>query len=90
MLGRVVDDERRFVDESLSVGVFGKDEGMLEGLQPERVLLLVEIVAKRGHTVTLYEKSDRLGGVFIAAAAPSFKEKDRDLITWYRREIQKF
>ncbi len=48
------------------------------------------VCAKRGHKVTLYEKSDRLGGVFIAAAAPSFKEKDRDLITWYRRELSKY
>ena len=48
------------------------------------------VCAKRGHKVTLYEKSDVLGGVFIAAAAPSFKEKDRDLITWYRREITKY
>jgi 2-enoate reductase len=40
--------------------------------------------------VTLYEKSGELGGVFIAAAAPSFKEKDRDLITWYRRELTKY
>ena len=48
------------------------------------------VCAKRGHKVTLYEKSDRLGGVFIAAAAPSFKEKDRDLIAWYRREIGKY
>ena len=45
------------------------------------------VCAKRGHKVTIYEKSDRLGGVFIAAAAPSFKEKDRELIEWYRREI---
>ena len=45
------------------------------------------LCAKRGHTVTLYEKSDKLGGVFIAAAAPSFKEKDKALIEWYRREI---
>ena len=45
------------------------------------------LCAKRGHKVTLYEKSDKLGGVFIAAAAPSFKEKDRALIEWYRREI---
>ena len=45
------------------------------------------VCAKRGHTVTLYEKSDSLGGVFIAAAAPSFKEKDRQLIAWYRREL---
>ena len=48
------------------------------------------VCAKRGHRVTLYEKSGRLGGVFIAAAAPSFKEKDRDLIAWYNREIQKY
>ncbi len=48
------------------------------------------VCAKRGHTVTLYEKSDVLGGVFIAAAAPSFKEKDRDLIAWYNREILKY
>ena len=47
------------------------------------------VCAKRGHEVTLYEKSDKLGGVFIAAAAPSFKEKDRDLIAWYIREVAK-
>ena len=48
------------------------------------------VCAKRGHSVTLYEKSGVLGGVFIAAAAPSFKEKDRDLIAWYRREMTKY
>ena len=48
------------------------------------------VCAKRGHNVTLYEKSDKLGGVFIAAAAPSFKEKDKALIAWYNREIKKY
>ncbi|MBR2489082.1 MAG: FAD-dependent oxidoreductase, partial [Clostridia bacterium] len=48
------------------------------------------VCAKRGHNVTLYEKTDKLGGVFIAAAAPSYKEKDRDLIAWYNREITKY
>ncbi len=47
------------------------------------------VCAKRGHTVTLYEKTDKLGGVFIAAAAPSFKEKDKALIAWYERAIAK-
>ena len=47
------------------------------------------LLAKRGHNVTLYEKTSQLGGVFIAAAAPSFKEKDRDLIKWYIRELAK-
>ena len=48
------------------------------------------VCAKRGHSVTLYEKSDKLGGVFIAAAAPSFKEKDKVLIAWYIRELAKY
>ena len=48
------------------------------------------VCAKRGHSVTLYERSGDLGGVFIAAAAPSFKEKDRDLIAWYKRELAKY
>ena len=47
------------------------------------------LCAKRGHEVTLYEKSDKLGGVFIAAAAPEFKEKDKELIAWYIREMKK-
>lgn len=44
---------------------------------------------KRGHSVDLYEKTDRLGGVFIAAAAPSFKEKDKELLLWYSRQLEK-
>ena len=48
------------------------------------------VLAKRGHNVTLYEKNGELGGVFIAAAAPSFKEKDKALIAWYKREIAKY
>ena len=48
------------------------------------------VCAKRGHKVTIYEKSDTLGGVFIAAAAPSFKEKDKMLIAWYVRELKKY
>ena len=48
------------------------------------------VCVKRGHTVTLYEKTDKLGGVFIAAAAPSFKEKDRALIVWYQRELNRY
>ncbi|MBO5304670.1 MAG: FAD-dependent oxidoreductase, partial [Clostridia bacterium] len=48
------------------------------------------LCAKRGHKVELYEKTDKLGGVFIAASAPSFKEKDRALIAWYIRELKKY
>ena len=48
------------------------------------------VLAKRGHKVTIFEKSNELGGVFIAAAAPSFKESDRKLIDWYKQEIVKY
>lgn len=50
---------------------------------------VARIATLRGHKVTIYEKSNTLGGVFIAAAAPSFKEKDKKLIEWYRRQIKK-
>lgn len=45
------------------------------------------LCALRGHDVTLYEKSDKLGGVFTAAAAPDFKEADKRLIQWYIKQI---
>ena len=43
--------------------------------------------SKRGHSVDLYEKTDKLGGAFISAAILSFKEKDRELLAWYEREL---
>jgi 2-enoate reductase len=45
------------------------------------------LCALRGHDVTLYEKSGSLGGVFVAAAAPDFKEHDKALIKWYIKQL---
>ena len=56
--------------------------GGIGGMEAARVLKL------RRHDVTLYEKSGELGGVFIAAAAPSFKEKDKELIKWYEKQMK--
>lgn len=42
----------------------------------------------RGHSVEIYEKSDRLCGVFNEAAAFTFKEKDRELIQYYYNKIK--
>ena len=44
---------------------------------------------KRGHTVEIFEKSNRLGGVFNEAAYFTFKEKDRDLLKYYETQIRK-
>ena len=67
--------------EPKNVGIIGGGIGGMEA---------AIVCAKRGHTVTLYEKSSELGGVFIAASKPSFKEKDRQLIEWYKNEIAKY
>lgn len=56
--------------------------GGIGGMETARILTL------RGHKVTIYEKTDKLGGVFISAAAPSFKESDKALIAWFRRQIE--
>lgn len=50
---------------------------------------VARITSMRGHETVLYEASDKLGGTFIAASMPSFKEADKDLIKWYEREIEK-
>ena len=46
------------------------------------------VCAARGHNVTIYEKTDKLGGVFNAACNFDFKEKDKALLEWYNRQIK--
>lgn len=48
------------------------------------------VLAKRGHKPVIFEKSDRLGGIYVTAAAMSFKEADKQLLTWYERELKKY
>ena len=56
--------------------------GGIGGMEAARVLKL------RGHYPTIYEKSGELGGIFIAAAAPSFKENDKKLIEWFKLQMK--
>ena len=51
------------------------------GMEAARVLKL------RGHEPIIYEKSNSLGGTFIAASSESYKGKLRDLLTWYKRQM---
>lgn len=57
--------------------------GGIGGMEAARVLKL------RGHNPVIHEKADVLGGNFIAASAESYKGKLRDLLAWYRREMDK-
>ena len=56
--------------------------GGIGGMETARVLKL------RGHEPVIYEKSGELGGTFIAASAESYKGKLRDLLAWYRRQME--
>ena len=45
--------------------------------------------ADRGHKVTIWEKSDELGGLGIAAAAPDFKKSVKKYIQYLRNQVMK-
>lgn len=47
------------------------------------------VLQDRGHTPVIYEKTDHLGGTFVPASAESYKGKLRELLAWYRLQIQK-
>lgn len=56
--------------------------GGLAGMEAARVCAL------RGHIVDLCEKTDRLGGAFIAASAQDYKSDDKRLLAWYIRQMK--
>ena len=56
--------------------------GGIGGMEAARVLKL------RGHEPVIYEKEPVLGGTFIPASAESYKGKLRDLLAWYRRQME--
>ena len=72
--------EIKKVDTPKHIVVVG---GGIGGMEVARLCTL------RGHCVDLYEKSNHLGGVFVGAASPSFKEKDKELLKWYENEMKR-
>lgn len=56
--------------------------GGIAGMEAARVLKL------RGHSPTIYEASDRLGGTFIPASSESYKGKLRELLAWYCKQMK--
>ncbi len=56
--------------------------GGIGGMEAARVLKL------RGHNPIIYEKSNTLGGTFIAASAESYKFRLRELLEWYKLQMK--
>lgn len=45
--------------------------------------------AMKGHKVTVYEKSDKIGGQWLLAAVPPAKQDFTTLVTWQKRQMEK-
>ncbi len=68
-----------------------------EALQTKKVSIIgggiagmeaARISALRGHSVTLFEATDSLGGHVLEGSRPDFKQDDRRLLDWYERELR--
>jgi 2-enoate reductase len=46
------------------------------------------MASRRGHTVTLYEKGEQLGGTIIAGSVPEFKYEFRELLNYFQEEVE--
>ncbi|WP_373163937.1 FAD-dependent oxidoreductase [Agathobaculum sp. Marseille-P7918] len=47
------------------------------------------VAAQRGHDVTLFEKSDKLGGTWLIAALPLYKSELLTFVGWQKHELAK-
>jgi 2-enoate reductase len=66
-------------------------------LRPKKVMIAgggvagceaARVLATRGHSPVLFEKSDRLGGNLIPGGVPDFKEDDIALVNWYANQLE--
>jgi 2-enoate reductase len=50
---------------------------------------VARMAAIKGHKVTMYEKTDKLGGHLNEGSVPEFKDDIKRLLSWYERQLKK-
>jgi 2-enoate reductase len=68
------------VDKGKEVAIIGAGPAGME---------CARLLAGKGHSVSVYEKSDKAGGLFNYAAIPDFKPEAGELIKWWTRQLRK-
>ena len=76
--GREIEYSIAPASEKRAVVIVG---GGIAGMEAARVLAL------RGHGVKLFEASDELGGHIVEGSRLTFKEEDRRLLAWYKKQM---
>lgn len=92
---RTLDDDRNIIC-SVNPELYKEGRKMGKALVSKKVMVVgggaggLEAARRAklaGHDVELYEKTDRLGGQMIAAGAQKMKKEIRQLVEWYKREL---
>lgn len=67
-------------EQAKKVAIVGAGPGGLEAAR---------VAALRGHTVDVYERDTRIGGVLAPAATPDFKRELNGMIGWWEGELER-
>jgi 2-enoate reductase len=74
-----------------------KEEPIMKTSEPKNVMVVgagpagitcALVATKRGHNVTLYDREGEIGGLMVPATVPPFKRDVRDLLEYYRGEVE--
>ncbi|RLC95215.1 MAG: NADH:flavin oxidoreductase [Chloroflexi bacterium] len=95
-IGRLFDQKEVRCAVNAEVGYEG--DRLIPAHRPKRVLVIgggvagmeaARVAATRGHQVTLWEKSDQLGGHLVESSVPEFKADIRPYRDWLASQVRK-